>query len=120
MGEGVARESSYQTLPYTPRANPAPADKVLGETGASRHKSRKHNVLLVLETFISPVNNNNKLVYGCEFHCLPRWGSHLLPPFRAVRLWSTERPAWQLARAGTASWQLGGPGGSPPGTVPAA
>jgi hypothetical protein len=28
----------------------------------------------VLETFISRVNNNHKLVYGCEFHDLPSGG----------------------------------------------
>lgn len=62
-----------------------------GKTPALRHKGRKHNVLLVLETFISRVNNNNKVVYGCEFHCLPRWGSNLLPPlFRACKAPSRE------------------------------
>lgn len=54
----------------------------MGKTWALRHKDRKHSVLFVLETFISRVNNNSKLVYCCEFHCLPLWGSHLLPLFR--------------------------------------
>lgn len=86
----------------------SPSNPGAGKTWALRHKDRKHSVLLVPEMFISRVNNNNKLVYGCEFHCLPQWGSHLLLPFRASR-WGMQRPAWQLAQVGgAASWQPGG------------
>lgn len=74
---------------------------VLGKTRALRHQDRKHNVLLVLETFISRVNNNNKLVYGCEFHCLPQWGSHLLPSVCEAP--SVEGPAWHLGGRGQGS-----------------
>lgn len=79
---------------------------VLGKTQALRHQDRKHNVLLVLEMFISRVNNNNKLVYGCEFHCLPRWGFHLLP---------SEPARFLVWRGRPGSWEAGG--GGPQGAV---
>lgn len=79
---------------------------MLGKTRALRHQDRKHNVLLVLEMFISRVNNNNKLVYGCEFHCLPRWGFHLLP---------SEPARFLVWRGRPGSWEAGG--GGPQGAV---
>ena len=95
--------NSWDSVGYTSPSNPG-----AGKTWALRHKDRKRSVLLVLEMFISRVNNNNKLVYGCEFHCLPQWGSHLLLSFRSSRL-GMQRPAWQLAQVGgAASWQPGG------------
>lgn len=50
------------------------------KTWAQRYKHRKHNILWVLEMFISQVNHN-KLVYGSEFHCLLPWNTHLLAAF---------------------------------------
>lgn len=106
-GGGSAWGPRNQVLPLSPRATPAPSRQSVGKKPGLRDINTENTIFYECLRCLFPKLTTINLFTALSFIAFSHGTPTCWLPLDPVQLLITERLAWQLAQATTASWQLG-------------